>query len=299
MFPDLEMVAAPVEPEARAIFIEEKRIRDQEKKAERARIKMEKKVKAETEGGAGGGGEAAAAGSKRTAAKSPSEKGTKQRKSLQQQDQQQQQQQQQQQPYVKTERPDESSSPTSITDEYSPYFNSHSNSPQPQNHYQPQQRQSQEESQYQLPTSAFLNGNNTPTPINNSHSFLNDISTPETTMMSTTPLSSTTTTTSTPWFDGTGPSSGNLIVAAASPEVTSYASPPTASTPPTTHSNESTASSSTSTSSLTQMTPSLKQEDPHLLSALQFLNQNEMLNPQQMSEQFSNYSHYFSQTSLH
>ena len=129
MFPDLEMVAAPVEPEARAIFIEEKRIRDEEKKAERLRIKMEKKVKTE-EGlvddwvnGGGGGGEdgvvVMATGKKRTSKsparsaemdgakqwKSPPGRPSKQQQQLmqpsppqqQQQTQQQQQKQQQQQ----------------------------------------------------------------------------------------------------------------------------------------------------------------------------------------------------------
>jgi hypothetical protein len=49
VFPELEMVAAPVEPAARKAWMEEKRIRDEEKKVERMRIKMEKQERIDGE----------------------------------------------------------------------------------------------------------------------------------------------------------------------------------------------------------------------------------------------------------
>jgi len=251
MFPDLEMVAAPVEPEARAIFMEEKRIRDEEKKAERLRIKMEKKVKEEEEGiGGGDEGGAAVAGKKRPS-KSPGRPPKKQ----------QQQQQQQQQPIVKTEQPDEfpSTAPSGVpsAQDASPYFPSNSAS------------------------ASVHASHSSPSPSSRNSPFPDVAAT----------------------FPVGAPFSANVAAISSSPtngsvndSQYSLNSPTLSSTTASaTHSNS--PSQSPSSTSLTQMTPSLKKEDPHLISALQFLNQNEMLNPQQMSEQFSQYSHYFTPSS--
>ena len=302
MFPDLEMVAAPVEPEARAIFIEQKRIRDEEKRAERLRIKMEKKVKSEEEvldgslgrlfGEEGEEEEGGAGERRKRTSQSPAQNGkkggAKQRKSVEgaaattpavQQQAQQQQQQLQHPAFIKSERSDDSYSPPIQTT--SPYFSASPNTSSSAsfNGFSPTHPR-QDSPSYRLPEVVVV-ARNPPNNLAVDDPFLNVFS----------PLA---------------PSVMNQAVVAADPaaaqastlsSTTAHYIPPTTthsspllSSVLTTHSNP--AVLQTSTTDLTQMTPSLKQEDPHLLSALQFLNQNEMLNPQQMNDELSRYSHF-------
>ena len=224
--------------------------------------------------------------------KSPTGRPSKQQQQLMQPSPppQQQQPQQQQQTVVKTERADETPLGVPLTQDASSYIPSSADlsapssvqaSPSPYHH-----SHSPPHPRYSPPNPHYSPPNHLPPPP----PAFNDRYSPQNPHLNPTqphPMSRTFPDPST-----TFPHNGTPI-APSIPSTTSF--PPTT----TTHSNgfPPYPPTTSSTTSLTQMTPSLKSEDPHLISALQFLNQNEMLNPQQMSEQFSQYSHYFSNQS--